>query len=252
MWLLQHWLNSTFKYQLAYPMSEHIMCLNQNRRIKGVRLALITCQETPNRHLFMKYINMFIEATSFIPGMSPFMDRNFGPTWFKNPFPGDPPQAAALSSAMWRAFLTPTMLSFRIKVGSKGYGFMNYQPNLVAWQFGLSQMLPKSLVSQPTDIMWAGRQLNFEGHKACLKFQRSTQRLELPIFKYQQSFLTTKDFDKWWSECQCKYIPNVFFLQNLIDPFPPLLAKHQLHCRILTLPSRKSKLLMSMRPNQRR
>lgn len=91
MWLLQHCLNATFEYQLGYPVSERMMRLNQDRPIEGVRLALMTCQKTPNKHLFMKYINMFIEATSFVPGMTPFVDRNFGLTWFKNPFPGDFP-----------------------------------------------------------------------------------------------------------------------------------------------------------------
>lgn len=110
-------------------------------------------------------------------------------------------------------------MSFRIEVGSKGYGFMSYQPNLVARQFGLSQMLPKSLVSYPPDIVWAGLQLNFEGHKTCLKFHKSTQRLKLPVFKFQQSFLTTKYFDKWWSEYHRQYFPNALFLQNMIDAF---------------------------------
>lgn len=132
MWLLQNWLNATFEYQLSYPVSACMMRLTQDLPIKGVRLALMTCQETLNKHLFMKYINMFIEPTSFVPYMDPFVDQNFGPTWFKNPFPGDSPQATTLSNARWRAFLTPTMLSFRIETGSKGYGFMNYQSNLVA------------------------------------------------------------------------------------------------------------------------
>lgn len=212
----------------------------------------MTCQETPNKLIFMKYINMFIEATFFVPGMTFFVDQNFGLTWFKNPFPDDSPQAAALSNTVWRAFLTHTMLSFRIETGSKGYGFMNYQPNLVARQFGLSQMLPKYLVYHSTNIVWAGRQLNFEVHKAFLKFHKSTQHLDLPVFKFHQSFLTTKDFNKWWSESQCKYFPSVVLLQNSIDIFLPLLVKHRIRIRILTLPSRTSKLLMSMRTNQRR
>lgn len=176
------------------------MHLNQDRPVEGTRLSLMTCQETPNKHLFMKYLNIFIKDNSFVPGMAPFVDQSFVPKWFKNPFPGDSPQAAAQSSVVWRAFFTPTLLSFRIKAGSKGYGFMSYQPNLVALQFGLSQMLPKSLVSHSTDIERVGWPLNFEGHKACLRFHKSTQCLKLPVFKFQQSFLTTKDFDEWWSD----------------------------------------------------
>lgn len=145
---------------------------------------------------------MFIEANSFDSGMAPFVNQSFGPKWFKNPFPGDYPEAAGQSSVVWRSFLTSTSLSFRIEAGSEGYGFMSYQSNLVARQFGLSQMLPKSLVSHSTDIVWVGRSLDFEDHKVCLKFHRSTQRLELPVFKFQLSFLPTKDFDEWWSDFQ--------------------------------------------------
>lgn len=120
MWLLQHWLNATFEYQMGYPVSERIMHLNEDRPIEGAKLSLMTWQEAPNKHLFMKYLNMFIEAESFIPGMVPFVDQSFGPKWLKNPFLGDFPQAAAQSSVVRRAFLTHTLLSFRIEVGSKG------------------------------------------------------------------------------------------------------------------------------------
>lgn len=116
-------------------------------------------------------------------------------------------------------------MSFRIEAGSKGYGFMSYQPNLVALKFSLSQMLPKSLVSHSTDIVWDGRQLNFKGHKACLKFHKSTQCLKLPVFKFQQSFLTTKDFDRWWFEYQRQCFPSAFFLQNMIDAFSALVGE---------------------------
>lgn len=95
MWLSQDWLNATFEYQLGYPVSEHIMHLNEYQPIEGVRLYLMTCQETANKHLFMKYLNMFIEADNFAPGMASFVDRSFGPKWFKNPFSGDYPQAVA-------------------------------------------------------------------------------------------------------------------------------------------------------------
>lgn len=77
-------------------------------------------------------------------------------------------------------------------------------------------------MSHSIDIVWTGRQLNIEVHKACLKFHKSTQRLELPIFKFQQSFLATKDFDKWWSEYQSQYFPSALFLQHMIDAFSAL------------------------------
>lgn len=131
---------------MRYPVSDRIVRLTEDRPIEGAMLALTTCQETPNTHLFMKYLNMFIEVDKSAPGMTSFIDRPFGPKWFKDPFPGGSPQAAAQSNTIWRAFLTPTLLSYRIEPGLKGFGFMSYQPNLVARQFGLSQMVSKPLV----------------------------------------------------------------------------------------------------------
>lgn len=137
-------------------MSKFIMRLNEDRPIEGARFALTTCQETPNKYLFMKYLNMFIEADKFAPSMAPFVDRTFNPKRFKDPFPGGSPQAVAQSNSIWRSFFTPTLSSYRIEAGSKGYDFMSYQPNLVALQFGLSQMVMKPLVSHVTDIVWPG------------------------------------------------------------------------------------------------
>lgn len=137
-------------------MSERLMRLNEDRPIERAKLALTTCQETPNTNVFMKYLNMFIEADKFAPGMTPFADRNFDPKWFKDPFPNNSPQTAAQSNIIWRVFLTPTLLSYRIEPGSKGFGFMSHPLNLVTCQVGLSQMVPKSLISHDTDIIWFG------------------------------------------------------------------------------------------------
>lgn len=193
------------------------MRLNKDRPIKWARLALTTCQENPNKHLFKKYLNMFIKAHKFAPGMAPFANQTFGPKWFKDPFPGGFPQAATQLNAIWRAFFTPTLLSYKIEIGSKGYYFMSYQPNLVAHQFCLSQMVPKLLVSHVTDIVWPGQPLNANDHKACLHFCKSTQCYELPVFKFQQSFLTTVDFDECWAAYQSQAFSNDQFLQNMVD-----------------------------------
>lgn len=184
LWLLHHWLNATFEYQLGYVTSERLMRLNEDRPIEGVRLALTTCQETPNTNIFMKYLNMFIEADKFAPGMAPFADRNFGPKWFKDPFSRSSPQTAAQSNAIWRAFLSLTLLSYWIEPGSKGFGFMSHRSNLVTRQLGLSQMVPKSLVSHDTDIIWSGRSLTTDDHRAFLRFCRSNNRYELPVFRF--------------------------------------------------------------------
>lgn len=64
---------------------------------------------------------------------------------------------------------------------------MSYQPNLVARQFGLSQILPKPLVSHLTDLVWSSRSLNVDDHKACMRFHKFTQRFELALVKCSQN-----------------------------------------------------------------
>lgn len=126
LWLLQHWLNATFEYQLGYTTSKRLMRLNEDRPIEEAKLALTTFQETLNTSIFIKYLNMLIEADKFAPGMMQFADTNFGPKLFKDPFPGSSPQTASQSNAIWRAFLTPTLLFYRVEPGSKGFGFMSH------------------------------------------------------------------------------------------------------------------------------
>ena len=99
-------------------------------------------------------------------------------------------------NVVYRAFVTPTLLSFIIDTGSKRYGFMSYQPQLVARQFGLGQMLPMSLFSHHIDIVWVGRQFFIDEHLTCLKFHRMMNDLELHVFHFQPSFFTTKEFDQ--------------------------------------------------------
>lgn len=80
-------------------------------------------------------------------------------------------------------------------------------------------MVSKPLVSHVTKIVCSGRSLNSNDHKACLCFCKSTQCYELPVFKFQQSFLTTSDFDEWWAIYQRQSFSSDLFLYNMIDAF---------------------------------
>ncbi|KAI5439016.1 hypothetical protein KIW84_024670 [Lathyrus oleraceus] len=57
-------------------------------------------------------------------------------------FVHEPPMAkdrisnAAMSNSVWATFFTPTLLSTRIETGTSGFGFIGYQPNMVARQLG--------------------------------------------------------------------------------------------------------------------
>lgn len=108
------------------------MRVTHTRRVKGAKLALTNPHSNIGKHVFMKYINLFLITNLFVSTMPPFMDRTFGPKWFRNLFPGVISPTAAQSNSIWAAFLTPTILSYRIKTEAKCYGFTNYQPNSVA------------------------------------------------------------------------------------------------------------------------
>ena len=84
--------------------------------------------------------------------MAPFVDQCVGSSWFSNRFLGVTPSSAAILNVVWVVFSTPTLLSTRTETGSTNFGFISYQPNLVAMQFGFSQMLPKSLYTWENDI----------------------------------------------------------------------------------------------------
>lgn len=87
-------------------------------------------------------------------------------------------------------------------------------------------MVPKSLVSHDTDIVWFGRTLT-DNHGACLRFCRSTNRYELLVFRLQQYFLTTSDFDDWWKSYYIHAFPNDQFLQNMVDALSTLVGDIQ-------------------------
>lgn len=53
-------------------------------------------------------------------------------------------------------------------------------------------------------------------------FHKYTQCFKLPVFKLQQSFLTTADFDEWWADYQRQKISSDIYIQHMIDAFPIL------------------------------
>lgn len=87
--------------------------------------------------------------------MAPFMDRCFSPSWFRNMSHGVTLLAATTSNSVWVTFLTSTLHSTQVEIVSDGFGFIGYQANLVARNFGFRQMLPSSLYSWENDIYWS-------------------------------------------------------------------------------------------------
>lgn len=140
LWLFQHWLNAIFKPRIRITHSLEFMHVEHTKRVEGTKLALNTPHCNINKHVFMKYINLFLEIHVFVSTMALFVDQSFCPKWFRNPLPSVTPPTAAHLNVIWAAFLTPNLLSYGIETGTKCYGFTSYQPNLVARQSGISQM----------------------------------------------------------------------------------------------------------------
>lgn len=157
----------------------------------------------------MKYINLFLESTIFTLTMAPFVDRCAGPPLFRNRFPWVSPSAATMSNSVWETFLTPTLLSTRIKIGTFGYSFVNYKLNLVARKFGFSQMLSCSLYVHEDNICWSKRRFTIADYKAYTSSSRN-QVLELPTFQFQQSFFMTIEYHNWWT----RYLNSHFIEDN--------------------------------------
>lgn len=74
LWLLQLWLNATFKPRLQITISKALMVETDARSIEGTKLALITPQDIPLQITFMKYINFFLYTKTFVSTMAPFVN----------------------------------------------------------------------------------------------------------------------------------------------------------------------------------
>lgn len=99
----------------------------------------------------MRYISLSRDTIEFVSTMAPFVDRNFGSTWFRNMFPGVTP-VVAMSNYIWASFLTPSLLPTRIEPGTHDLGLTGYQPNLGARNFEFSQTVSKLLYTWEDDI----------------------------------------------------------------------------------------------------
>jgi len=77
--------------------------------------------------------------------MSPFVSQSYGLKWFQGEFPATNPKYQEETGEIWKAYLTPTLLSTGLATGKGNLGLIGYQPHLVTRQFRLSQFRPNSL-----------------------------------------------------------------------------------------------------------
>lgn len=80
-WLLQLWINAMFEPYLQIDKQKDNDEEIKNRRVKGVRLALMTHTDNGRtlQEVFTRYIMMFMEHQIFTSSMAPFSNRTYGP-----------------------------------------------------------------------------------------------------------------------------------------------------------------------------
>lgn len=84
--------------------------------------------------------------------MTPFINQKYGPSWFTKDFPTSNTDQDTEFLDIWGTFLTPRLLVDHVDDPKAHIKILRYQPNLVARQFGLGQLLPKSLYSRKSDL----------------------------------------------------------------------------------------------------
>ncbi|PNY08031.1 hypothetical protein L195_g004541 [Trifolium pratense] len=186
-WLLQLWLNATFHTELDLFLPEQFYDESRARQVEGTRLA----------RLAPRVRGVFLNLKKFKPSFAPFVDRPLGPPWFTQHFPS-PPDFEEVVTSIWSAYLMPTVLSCRIGLTAGEFGLVGYFPNLVSRQFGLTQILSKSIYLEEREICLGKYGMTEPQYRSFLEhFTKSSY--ELTPFEFAPSHACTKEFSKWWS-----------------------------------------------------
>ena len=75
---------------------------------------------------------------------------------------------------------------------------LTYQPNFVARQFGLCQILPEPLYHNKSGIFHRG--MNFNNVEAQSIIRKFTGLFHITLVPFTPSYYCTKDFEDWWQE----------------------------------------------------
>ena len=150
-WLLQLWLNSTFEPFLNTGVSSTLY-----RWFEGIRLDSVTPYDN---NLWLK---MLLKSISSCLKTVPNVSRpwhhfpvSYRLQWFKRTFPTSSPRSQIQALDILMEFFKRVVLSTRISTVKASFGFVAYQANFVAKQFGFNQFSPKSLFTQEDEICLA-------------------------------------------------------------------------------------------------
>jgi hypothetical protein len=215
-WLLQLWLNATFPTELDVMLPQMHYEESGRRQIEGTRLALMVPRPRGFTYdqSFIFYLKAFLRLQDFKPSFAPFLDRPLGPQWFIHPLP---PLAECAEEIInvWKSYLTPTLLSCRFGTTSKDFGLVGYFPNLVSRQFGLTQILPKSVYSCEREIC-----LGYYGmtEPQFCTFLKKFQEIKYDFipFEFEFSYATTREFSQWWELQYGGHVVNELLLLDAV------------------------------------
>ncbi|PNX95171.1 hypothetical protein L195_g018355, partial [Trifolium pratense] len=198
-WLLQLWLNATFPTELDLFLPEQFYAESSARQVEGTRLARLVLRIRGISYdaVFQQYFNTFLNLKEFKPSFAPFVDRPLGPHWFVHHFP-PLPDSEELITNIWSAYLMSTVLSCRVGSTAGEFGLVGYFPNLVSRQFGLTQILPKSIYLEEREVCLGKYGMTEPQYHSFLKhFNKPSY--ELTPFEFAPSHACTREFSKWWS-----------------------------------------------------
>lgn len=116
-WILQLWLNATFKPSLKTRIPP-----NSEVEVEGPRLTQLTPDNGKllTMDVFDTYFNMLYTCKSFISTMAPFSSRWCGIEWFRKPFPNPSCQDERDIPDTLLACFQPTCLWTRLTSSKSG------------------------------------------------------------------------------------------------------------------------------------
>jgi len=174
-----------------------------------------------SQDLFSIAYEAFLGCDTFTPSLAPFTNRVYGPDWFKKEFSATKIEDEAKSNAIWKAYLTPTLLSSRIK-STDPFGLYGYQPNLAARQFGLVQPKPSSLYKCLDDL----KQPLIEHVWRALLRQVQERAPAFDPASFTFSHACIEAFFRWWQEYYRRQasrvnldslLPQLIFVFNIVQ-----------------------------------
>lgn len=145
--------------------------------------------------------------------MASFADKRHGSTWFKRYFSACNTTHQAESNEIRKAFPTLKLLSKIMSSKKTQLGFVGYQPNLVARQFGRFQFKPNSYFQRKKGSCLSIIEMTEESYFEIL-VEQAENNLELTPFEFQSSFYLTWEFETWWKDYQTNKFVDVMAKAN--------------------------------------